>query len=198
MTSIPFNDQRWQPRGKATHAPTISEDGVEIRFPTEAGTDWWRTPERDSQDGLMYGFEQEIGKEGIEISVDVHVKPEVQVWLLTYISDQAAVLLRLGPTTWVKAGLEFENGKLWAGVVATAPYSDWSLLPPPSKTSRFTLSLKGQKLKVYLNDEMIREVNVFGDGEATKGFVGVMGCSPKGGGAEVVFREFMVKEGVRD
>ncbi|WVW81872.1 hypothetical protein I302_103870 [Kwoniella bestiolae CBS 10118] len=201
MTTISFNDTRWKPLGKVTHKPTISKDGNEIRFPTEAGTDWWRTPEVDSQNGLVYGYDQAIGKEGLEISVDVDVRPEIQVGFLCPwggLSDQAALFLKLDDITWIKAGLEFDNGKIWAGVVITSPYSDWSLQSPPPDQSRFTFALKGQKLKVYLNDEMIREVNVFGDGKAQKGFVGVMGCSPKGGGAEVTFRDFTVREGVRD
>jgi len=41
---------------------------------------------------------------------------------------------------------------------------------------------------------MIREVNVFGDGEQ-KAVVGVMACSPLGGGAKATFRDFKLKLG---
>ena len=40
-------------------------------------------------------------------------------------SDQACLFLQLSPTTWVKAGLEFDNDELYAGGVVTYPYSDW-------------------------------------------------------------------------
>lgn len=42
---------------------------------------------------------------------------------------------------------------------------------------------------------MIREVNVFGDGES-KAIIGVMACSPLGGGVEGTFKDFKLKLGV--
>ncbi|WWC58191.1 uncharacterized protein I303_100727 [Kwoniella dejecticola CBS 10117] len=165
MTSIPFTDPRWTTLNKATHAPKISGDGTEISFPTERETDWWRTPSVDSSSGLVYGFEHAFGEEGFEISVDVNVKPEVQIW---------------------------------TGAVVTSPYSDWNIQPCPPITSRFTITLKGHLLKVFLNDTPMREVNVFGDGKATSAFIGVLGCSPKSEGALVTFKNFTVKKGTRD
>jgi regulation of enolase protein 1 (concanavalin A-like superfamily) len=60
---------------------------------------------------------------------------------------------------------------------------------------------------VFLGDDMIREVKWFGptkDAKADDGaegqdkvFVGVMACSPKDGGAEVSWRDFTLKRGVR-
>lgn len=79
MTTIPFNDSKWTTLNKATHTPDISKDGEELKFLTEAGTDWWRTPDINSSSGLVYGFDYEFGKEGFEISVDVNVEPKVQV-----------------------------------------------------------------------------------------------------------------------
>ncbi|OCF36343.1 hypothetical protein I316_02218 [Kwoniella heveanensis BCC8398] len=127
--------------------------------------------------------------------------------------DQAALFLRLDDKeqTWVKTGLEFENDKLWAGVVVSSPYSDWSLLPPPvnAKPRRFTISLAGMHLRVFLNDDMIRQVNAFGpsdehvdatsgNSKQNKAFVGVMACSPKTGGAEVSFNNFQLAGTARE
>nr|XP_018266754.1 uncharacterized protein I303_00730 [Kwoniella dejecticola CBS 10117]OBR88912.1 hypothetical protein I303_00730 [Kwoniella dejecticola CBS 10117] len=70
--------------------------------------------------------------------------------------------------------------------------------PCPPITSRFTITLKGHLLKVFLNDTPMREVNVFGDGKATSAFIGVLGCSPKSEGALVTFKNFTVKKGTRD
>lgn len=71
MTSIPFDDARWKAHPKAAKEPEVSPDKlVMINNPK---TDWWRTLERDSKDGLVYGFEVELGS-GIEISVELDVE----------------------------------------------------------------------------------------------------------------------------
>ncbi len=67
----------------------------------------------------------------------------------------------------------------------------------PTSSDRFTFSLSNRHLRVYLGDEMVREVNAFGSGEETSAFVGVMGCSPKGGGVEARFKRFKMRDGVR-
>ena len=54
--------------------------------------------------------------------------------------------------------------------------------------------LVSDSLKVYFDDLMVREVNVFGQDE-TEAFVGVMTCSPKGGGAKATFTDFQLREG---
>ncbi|WWC66631.1 uncharacterized protein I206_100534 [Kwoniella pini CBS 10737] len=196
MTNIPFNDARWTTLNKATYEPKISKDGQEISFPTEKETDWWRTPTGiDSASGLVYGFEYKFDpKEGVEISVDVDVQARIQC----SISDQAALFLRVDSKTWIKAGLEFDHDQLWAGAVVTSPYSDWNIQPHSPSISRFTITLQDQKLKVYFNDNPMREVNAFGDGKSNSAFIGVMGCSPKSEGAIVTFNNFTVKKGVRD
>ncbi|WVF65974.1 hypothetical protein IAT40_000712 [Kwoniella sp. CBS 6097] len=192
MTSIPFGDSRWttlnppSPSSAKDSTPTPSEDGKELRWKTVGETDWWRIPDADRHSGLVYGFEHTFeADKGFEISVELDVKPKVQ--------------------TWVKTGLEFEDDKLWAGVVVSSPFSDWSLLPPPpSGPNRFTISLVGRHLRVFLNGDMIRQVNAFGpnddikDSRYKKAFVGVMACSPKTGGAEVHFSHFDLEERARE
>jgi regulation of enolase protein 1 (concanavalin A-like superfamily) len=48
-------------------------------------------------------------------------------------SDQAAIFIYLDKHVWVKAGVEFDNDKLWDGAVVTNPFSDWyvSICPSP-------------------------------------------------------------------
>jgi regulation of enolase protein 1 (concanavalin A-like superfamily) len=42
------------------------------------------------------------------------------------ISDQAALFLHIDAKTWIKTGIEYENGVAWASVVVTnGRYSDW-------------------------------------------------------------------------
>lgn len=78
MTTIPFDDARWSFRSKPTHEPEITSD--KLVFTNNPKTDWWRTLERDSTDGLAYGFEVELGS-GIEISVELNVKHKDRVSL---------------------------------------------------------------------------------------------------------------------
>mgnify|MGYP006876481692 CR=1 FL=1 len=78
MTTIPFDDPRW----KASPAPntplSITKDKLVLK--ANKGTDWWRNQERNSTDGVVYGFEVDVSK-GIEVSVelDIHHKDRVRV-----------------------------------------------------------------------------------------------------------------------
>ncbi|RSH94292.1 Translation initiation factor 1A [Saitozyma podzolica] len=127
--------------------------------------------------------------------------------------DQATIFLYVSPTQWVKAGVEFDNGKMWDGSVVTNPYSDWAIARHTSQSSkRFTIAYNHPELKIFQGDDMVREVKFFGhagtgtgsgtgagaDNAPGKVFVGIMGCSPKEGGAEVVWERFEMREGVRE
>lgn len=75
-------------------------------------------------------------------------------------------------------------------------------------SARYTIACTPNELKVYLGDDMIREVKWFGptkknDAETDakgqdKVFVGIMACSPQDGGADVTWRDFTLKMGVRE
>ena len=41
--------------------------------------------------------------------------------------DQAGLLVRVDPTTWVQAGVEISDGVPQLGAVATRGFSDWSM-----------------------------------------------------------------------
>ncbi len=74
-------------------------------------------------------------------------------------------------------------------------------------SARYTIAYTRNEVKVYLGDDMIREVKWFGPTQSNdadtgaegqdKVFVGVMACSPKDGGADVTWRDFTLKQGVR-
>ena len=68
--TIPFTDSRWSLRHKAQKDPKIDDSTIVLT--TNDGTDWWRTLERDSRDGVVYGFEVDT-KDGIEISVELDI-----------------------------------------------------------------------------------------------------------------------------
>lgn len=82
------------------------------------------------------------------------------------------------------------------------PYSDWSLSRRREDDSaRFKVQVAPNELKVFLGDDMIREVKWFGPPEVhaqrnQKIFVGIMACSPKEGGADVSWANFEMIEGL--
>jgi hypothetical protein len=76
MTSIPFDDPRWKASPRPAKQPEVSSD--KLVLVNNPKTDWWRTLERDSKDGLVYGFEVELGT-GIEISAEVKIDAQDRV-----------------------------------------------------------------------------------------------------------------------
>jgi regulation of enolase protein 1 (concanavalin A-like superfamily) len=68
-------------------------------------------------------------------------------------------------------------------------------LASPTLSKRFTISLRGTDLKVFIGTDMIRHTTCFGFESqeleiGNKVRVGVMACSPSGGGAKATFRNF--------
>lgn len=70
MTSIPFTGEQWSAHPKPDTPLNIADDKLVLT--TNKGTDWWHTLERNSQDGVVYGFEVDVSK-GIEISVELDI-----------------------------------------------------------------------------------------------------------------------------
>jgi regulation of enolase protein 1 (concanavalin A-like superfamily) len=120
---------------------------------------------------------------------------------------------------WVKAGVEINDGRAWASVVARENWADWSLSLPPAgvvdtgaKTVKATIEFErhGGALYVFVSAPgagkegrcMIREPQwVFLDGRGEgEAWVGVYTCSPdpKGERAgkplEVTFEDFEIVE----
>jgi uncharacterized protein len=53
--------------------------------------------------------------------------------------DQAGIFIRVSHERWVKAGVEFADGRPQIGAVVTVGLSDWSLAPAPDWAGRRTL-----------------------------------------------------------
>lgn len=70
MSIILFTDKRWAAHPSPTTPLDIKDD--QLVLTTNKGTDWWHTLERDSQDGVVYGFEVDATK-GLEISVELDI-----------------------------------------------------------------------------------------------------------------------------
>lgn len=68
--TIPFTDSRWLFKPAPTSDSKVEDDTLVLT--TNDGTDWWRTLERDSRDGVVYGFEVDT-RDGIEVSVELDI-----------------------------------------------------------------------------------------------------------------------------
>ena len=87
---------------------------------------------------------------------------------------------------------------LIGALISWARLRDRGIAPHGSGSSkRFTLAIAPDTLHVYMGEVMIREVHGFA-GKEDEVFVGVMACSPKGGGVEAIFRDLAITEGVRE
>lgn len=96
------------------------------------GTDLWRR--------TSYGFTRDTGHAllaPLDVGRAVEVTFEAE---LSELYDQLGLLVRMGPDTWIKAGLERTDGAVHLSSVATAGWSDWSVSPlGTSDTAPFTL-----------------------------------------------------------
>ena len=87
-TPVSFADPRWS-LTNSSQKPKVSSDGAELQLLTEPGTDWWRVPERDSSDGVLYSFTRPVG-EGFEVSVELSIAHQAQVSPLTSPNAESA------------------------------------------------------------------------------------------------------------
>lgn len=111
--------------------------------------------------------------------------------------DQAGLMLRIDPENYIKAGIEFVDGKYNISAVVTHKTSDWSVITL-DKTPEFIWIKAVRRLDAvelfYSYDDktyiMMRNAHL---ADNTPVMVGVMGASPDGKGFNVKFENFKVK-----
>jgi len=120
---IPWDSGHW------LNPPVAAEAAQDGLFVTAArGSDFWQR--------TSYGFQRDTGHallrpfaEGSAVEISFVVSYD-----RTF--DQAGLLVRVDPTTWVKAGVELSDGVPQLGAVATRGASDWSMAPVPEWAGR--------------------------------------------------------------
>jgi len=163
-------------------------DGT-LQVRTGKDTDFWRE--------TFYGFWRDNGHflyrpvEG-DFSAEVTVKGHYEV-----LYDQAGLMLRLGETQWIKAGIEYTDGLAYFSVVVTNDTSDWSLVSIPTDPSgtRIRLTRHAEAVRIQhldARDGRWKPVRLAYFPISKTVDIGMMCCSPQREGFDVTFSDFTV------
>ena len=107
MRTIAWNEMSW-----LNEPPAAELDGDNLVVSTGRNTDFWHK--------TAYGFVHDDGHLlgapfPPEAAIEVTFQAEFEAQF-----DQAGLMLRGGPDTWLKTGVELSDGQLYASVVNTA------------------------------------------------------------------------------
>ncbi len=145
-----------------------SLDGDVLTVRAEPETDFWRTTHT--------GFIADNGHFADTGEMGLRFRGEFQAQY-----DQAGLMLRVDAEHWVKAGLEFADGRLWLSVVVTNGVSDWSQQPAPEPDADGWWSIRAVRehdaIQILCADQPVR-LAPLADGAAS----GPMCAAPKGPG----------------
>ncbi|MEU9043649.1 MULTISPECIES: DUF1349 domain-containing protein [unclassified Kitasatospora] len=119
----PPRDIAWHEGSWLNQPEQARTDGTDLLVTARGRSDFWRTTSygfvRDDGHALLTGF------------------PPGSATEVTFVADfgalydQAGLLVRVDPQTWIKAGVEMSDGLPHLGAVVTRGVSDWSLAPVP-------------------------------------------------------------------
>jgi uncharacterized protein len=170
--------------------PAWKDEAGLLTVTTGDRKDFWRTTHYGfvHDDGHVYG--QQV--EG-DFAAEVTFSGEYEE-----LYDQAGLMLRLDERNWIKAGIEFTDGKHHLSAVVTRDFSDWSvlLLPTAPKEIQLRMSRYAEAVRIeYSLDgepfNMLRLAYLPHGGTA---FVGPMCCSPQREGFKARFWNFEIGE----
>lgn len=118
MTDIVWADGIW-----TTEPVSLVEANGDLLVEAARGSDAWRTTSygfiHDSEHALLVPFPNEAAME-VEFTA-----------LFREQFDQAGLFVKVSDKQWVKAGVEYADGRPQVGAVVTDGRSDWSLAPVP-------------------------------------------------------------------
>jgi regulation of enolase protein 1 (concanavalin A-like superfamily) len=178
-----FESMAWHQEPMEWH-----QDGERLEVRTDDHTDFWRR--------THYGFIRDNGHFYYQpvtgdFTVSVTLSGDFQE-----LYDQLGLMLRLNDSTWIKAGLEFLEGKPQLSAVFTREYSDWSLAGDADQAQTLSLRMTRQGAAVRVEYQRpgerwtLMRVGYFA--EASECLVGLMCCSPQRQGFRAVFSDFRI------
>lgn len=167
---------------------SIGKDGSFKMFVTPQ-TDYWRI--------THYGFTVDdapfyYALYGGEFEVKVKIKGDYRKTF-----DQMGLMLRVDEKQWIKAGVEFVNGKHNISAVVTHNTSDWSVIQldnaPAFLWIKALRRLDAVELFYSYDDVTYTMMRTCYLQDNTPVMVGLMAASPDGEGFEATFEHFNVK-----
>jgi hypothetical protein len=167
---------------------TWTSDSDTLDVVTDHGTDFWRQ--------THYGFIRDNGHAFLaEAPQSFTAQVKVQA-KYRELYDQAGIMVRLDDKYWVKAGVEYTDGKAALSTVLTTVNSDWSTGPfdgnPHEFWIRATVAKGVLKLQASADGKLWPLMRLCPFPEATQYKVGPMCCTPERAGLEVAFSQFSV------
>lgn len=189
MAAVDLATGRWLNR------PTSWSAGNEVlRVVTDERTDFWRE--------THYGFVRDSGHFlGFPATTPMTVEVRVRArWEALY--DQAGLMLRLDPQHWIKAGVEWSDGRPQLSTVVTLKRSDWSMTPLDGAGDdvRIRLAWSDGAVMVRASTEgahwSLLRLAPFPMADDV--LVGPMCCTPERAGLEVEFHELSITPGPID
>ena len=175
--------------GTWTHPPVnVAHDGHDLCVTAVEGSDAWRTTSygfvHDSEHALVAPFAFDSAME-VEFTAS-----------FSHQFDQAGIFVRVSSERWVKAGVEFADGRLQIGAVVTDGHSDWSLAPAPDWARQRILmrvSRSGDALTIRvkpLDDDDLQLIRVVPFEPELVAFAGPYTCAPTRAGLTVRFHSW--------
>ncbi|MFV0407135.1 MAG: DUF1349 domain-containing protein [Propioniciclava sp.] len=185
MRDIAWSEGHW------THSPAAVGEGDEgLRVTAVEGSDAWRHTSygfvHDSEHALLAPFRS---GSAVEVSFEAAFAEQF---------DQAGIFVRSDAEHWVKAGVEYADGVLQLGAVATNGHSDWSVAPVPEWAGQHLLirvSWSGGALTVRAAVagqayRLVRVIPWLVDTASAGPFL----CAPTRAGFSVTFRRWRIGE----
>ena len=174
--------------GEWTHQPAVVEQvGGDLHVTAAEGSDAWRT--------TSYGFVHETEHALLApFPLDGAVEVEFTA-AFSHQFDQAGAFVRVSAEHWVKAGVEYADGRPHVGAVVTNGCSDWSLAPAPrwiDRRVRVRVSRAGDALTIRagLADGELQLVRVLPFAPDLVASAGPFTCAPTRSGLTVAFHSW--------
>ena len=182
MTRIDWSSGHW------TNPPLHADAaGADLAVTAVEGSDAWRQTSygfvHDTEHALLAPFADETAME-----VEFTAAFESQF-------DQAGLFVRVSEDHWIKAGVEFTDGRLQLGAVVTQGCSDWSVAPVDAWLDtpvRIRVSRSGNALTVRARGAgaSLQLVRVIPFDIALDAVAGPFVCAPTRAGLTVTFTDW--------
>lgn len=170
--------------------PKIWEtSGDTINLTTEAETDFWQSTYYGfHHDNGHFCFDRVVGDFTAEVSFGATYEQ---------LYDQAGLMLRLSERYWIKAGVEFVDGKCRLATVLTRDLSDWALGPEVERSAMLRLRMTRLKDAICVQWAPAEPASHYetlrlGPIPPDDAIVGPMSCSPTRAGLVATFKNFRI------